>query len=72
MKKASFYEAFLNCDISLPVDLGEGVEVNSGKFGPYIKCGGKSVSLRGNDIIFNINLERAKADKTKKFTRFFR
>ena len=46
--------------LSLPVDLGEGVEVNSGKFGPYIKCGGKSVSLRGNDTIFNINLERAK------------
>lgn len=46
--------------LSLPFDLGEGVEVNSGKFGPYIKCGGKSVSLRGNDTIFNINLERAK------------
>ncbi len=46
--------------LSLPFDLGEGVEVNSGKFGPYIKCGGKSISLRGNDTIFNINLERAK------------
>ena len=46
--------------LSLPFDLGEGVEVNTGKFGPYIKCGGKSVSLRGNDTIFNINLERAK------------
>ena len=46
--------------LSLPFDLGEGIEVNSGKFGPYIKCGGKSVSLRGNDTIFNINLERAK------------
>ncbi len=46
--------------LSLPFDLGEGVEVNSGKFGPYIKCGGKSVSLRGNDTIFNITLERAK------------
>lgn len=46
--------------LSLPFNLGEGVEVNSGKFGPYIKCGGKSVSLRGNDTIFNINLERAK------------
>ena len=34
--------------------------VNSGKFGPYIKQGNKSVSLRGNDDIFNITLERAK------------
>ena len=46
--------------LSLPFDLGEGIEVNSGKFGPYIKCGGKSVSLRGNDTIFNINIDRAK------------
>ncbi len=46
--------------LSLPFDLGEGIEVNSGKFGPYIKSGGKSVSLRGNDTIFNISLERAK------------
>ena len=46
--------------LSLPFDLGDGIEVNSGKFGPYIKCGGKSVSLRGNDTIFNISLERAK------------
>lgn len=46
--------------LSLPYPLGEGIEVNSGKFGPYIKCGGKSVSLRGNDTIFNITIERAK------------
>ena len=46
--------------LSLPYDLGEGIEVNAGKFGPYIKSGGKSVSLRGNDTIFNITLERAK------------
>ncbi|MBE6453822.1 MAG: type I DNA topoisomerase [Alphaproteobacteria bacterium] len=46
--------------LSLPFDLGEGIEVNSGKFGPYIKAGGKSVSLRGSDTIFNISLERAK------------
>ena len=46
--------------LSLPYDLGEGIELNSGKFGPYLKCGGKSVSLRGNDTIFNITLERAK------------
>lgn len=46
--------------LSLPYQLGEGIEVNSGKFGPYIKCGGKSVSLRGNDTIFNITIERAK------------
>ena len=46
--------------LSLPFDLGEGIEVNSGKFGPYLKCGGKSVSLRGADTIFNITVERAK------------
>lgn len=46
--------------LSLPFDLGEGIEVNSGKFGPYIKAGGKSVSLRSSDTIFNISLERAK------------
>jgi len=46
--------------ISLPFDLGEGVEVNVGKFGPYIKQGLKSRSLSGSDNIFNITLERAK------------
>ena len=46
--------------LSLPFILGEGIEVNSGKFGPYIKSGGKSVSLRGADTIFNITVERAK------------
>jgi DNA topoisomerase-1 len=46
--------------LSLPLDLGEGVELNAGKFGPYIKCGSKSVSLRGTDNIFNMTLERAK------------
>jgi DNA topoisomerase-1 len=40
--------------------LGEGIELNAGKFGPYIKCGGKSVSLRGTDNIFNMTQERAK------------
>ncbi len=45
--------------VSLPFDLGEGVEVNVGKFGPYIKQGLKSRSLTGNDNIFNITLERA-------------
>jgi len=46
--------------LSLPFDLGEGIVVNSGKFGPYIKQGNKSQSLRGADNIFNITLERAK------------
>ncbi len=46
--------------LSIPFDLGEDIMVNSGKFGPYIKQGNKSVSLRGNDDIFNITLERAK------------
>ncbi|MBQ2810925.1 MAG: type I DNA topoisomerase [Alphaproteobacteria bacterium] len=45
--------------ISLPFDLGDGVEVNIGKFGPYIKQGLKSRSLSGSDNIFNITLERA-------------
>ncbi len=46
--------------LSLPFDLGEGIQVNVGKFGPYIKQGGKSKSLSGADNIFNITLERAK------------
>lgn len=46
--------------LSLPFDLGEGITVNTGKFGPYIKQGGKSKSLTGADNIFNITLERAK------------
>ena len=41
--------------ISLPKDLGNGIEVNIGKFGPYIKQGTKSRSLTGADNIFNIN-----------------
>ena len=45
--------------ISLPKDLGNGIEVNIGKFGPYIKQGAKSRSLTGNDNIFNITAERA-------------
>ena len=35
------------------------IEVNIGKFGPYIKQGTKSRSLTGNDTIFNITAERA-------------
>ena len=46
--------------LSLPFDLGEGIQVNVGKFGPYIKQGGKSKSLSGADNVFNITLERAK------------
>ncbi len=45
--------------LTLPKQLGNGVEVNIGKFGPYIKQGNKSKSLSGNDTIFNITLERA-------------
>ena len=45
--------------LSLPKQLGNGIEVNIGKFGPYIKQGGKSKSLSGDDTIFNITLERA-------------
>ncbi len=45
--------------LSLPKQLGNGIEVNIGKFGPYLKQGGKSKSLTGNDNIFNITLERA-------------
>ena len=44
---------------SLPRQLGNGIEVNLGKFGQYLKQGGKSKSLTGNDNIFNITLERA-------------
>lgn len=46
--------------LSLPYDLGEDIQVNVGKFGPYLKQGNKSKSLTGQDNIFNITLERAK------------
>ena len=45
--------------LTLPRQLGNGIEVNIGKFGQYIKQGGKSKSLTGDDNIFNITLERA-------------
>ena len=45
--------------ICLPKDLGNGIEVNIGKFGPYVKQGTKSKSLTGADTIFNITKERA-------------
>ena len=45
--------------VSLPKDIGKGITVNIGKFGQYIKQGGKSRSLTGQDNIFNITLERA-------------
>jgi DNA topoisomerase-1 len=47
--------------VSLPKDIGGGITVNIGKFGPYIKQGTKSRSLTGNDTIFNITQERAEA-----------
>ena len=45
--------------LSLPLDFGDDITLNSGKFGPYIKQGNKSVSLRGGDNIFNRTKERA-------------
>ncbi len=45
--------------VSLPRQLGNGIEVNIGKFGQYVKQGGKSKSLSGADNIFNITAERA-------------
>ena len=45
--------------LTLPRKLGNDIEVNIGKFGPYIKQGGKSKSLTGADTVFNITLERA-------------
>ena len=45
--------------LSLPLDLGDGIELNVGKFGSYIKQGGKSKSLIGADNIFNITYERS-------------
>ncbi len=45
--------------LSLPRQLGNGIEVNIGKFGTYLKQGNKSKSLFGNDNVFNITLERA-------------
>ncbi|MBQ8482017.1 MAG: type I DNA topoisomerase [Alphaproteobacteria bacterium] len=45
--------------ISLPRDLGNGIEVNIGKFGQYLKQGTKSKTLSGEDNIFNITPERA-------------
>ena len=44
---------------SLPLDLGDDISVNIGKFGQYIKQGTKSCSLTGNDNIFNITKARA-------------
>ncbi len=46
--------------VSLPLDLGDGITLNNGKFGPYVKQGNKSQSLRGSDTIFNMTAERAK------------
>lgn len=45
--------------LSLPRQLGNGVEVNIGKFGTYLKQGTKTKSLTGEDTLFNITLERA-------------
>lgn len=45
--------------ISLPRNLGNGIEVNIGKFGQYLKQGSVSKSLTGDDNIFNITLQRA-------------
>ncbi len=45
--------------VSLPRNLGNGIEVNMGKFGQYLKQGTKSKTISGDDNIFNITLERA-------------
>ncbi|MBQ9035074.1 MAG: type I DNA topoisomerase [Alphaproteobacteria bacterium] len=45
--------------LSLPRVLENGIEVNIGKFGQYLKQGAKSRSLTGDDNIFNITAERA-------------
>ena len=45
--------------LHLPRQLGNGIEANIGKFGPYLKQGAKSKSLFGSDTVFNITLERA-------------
>lgn len=45
--------------LNLPRQLGNGIEVNIGKFGPYLKQGTKSKSLFGQDTVFNITAERA-------------
>lgn len=45
--------------LSLPRQLGNGIEANIGKFGQYLKQGTKSKSLTGTDNIFNITAERA-------------
>ena len=45
--------------VNLPRQLGNDIEVSIGKFGPYIKHNGKFTSLKGDDNIFNITLERA-------------
>ncbi|MDR1694296.1 MAG: type I DNA topoisomerase [Lactobacillaceae bacterium] len=46
--------------LSLPLDLGEGITLYDGKFGPYLKQGGKNKSLSGDDNVFNMTLARAK------------
>ncbi len=45
--------------LTLPRQLGNGIEANLGKFGQYLKQGTKTQSLTGADNIFNITLERA-------------
>ena len=51
--------------LALPTVLGshseDGMEVTKhmGRYGPYVSWNGKSASLKGNDTIFNISLDRA-------------
>ena len=45
--------------LTLPRQLGNGIEANLGKFGQYLKQGTKTRSLTGADNIFNITTERA-------------
>lgn len=46
--------------VELPKEIGEGITVNVGRYGPYLTQEGKNKSLFGNDTIFNITFSRAK------------
>lgn len=68
---AAFIMAARNAP-KLPIDLGEmdgvKVQVNKGRFGPYVKLGNLFVTIPKGEDMFSITLERAKeliADKAK-------
>ncbi len=49
--------------LSMPRDLGlyegEPVQAHLGRYGPYVKCGAKSASLKKDDDVLSIGLDRA-------------